>query len=230
MSSASTKPILLYTWSTPNGYKPSILLEELKAVYPGFDYDWKSIDVWTTNEQKEPWFLAINPNGRIPALVDRSRGGFHVFESAAILYYLERHYDKDHKFAVDADKDPDAWSEIEQWVAFVHGGINVIQAQANYFRHSATDKIEYAINRYLNETKRLYSVLNTRLEGREYLAGSGKGKYTIADINAFPLVNVAPYSGINSYDEWPNLKVWLERIRARPAVQAGLSVPQALSF
>lgn len=119
MSSASTKPVLLYTAPTPNGHKPSVFLEELKAAYPGFDYDWQKVDIGAANEQKQPWFLAINPNGRIPALTDRTRGdGFHVFESAAILLYLEQHFDKEKKFAFDPATEPEAWSEILQWIFF----------------------------------------------------------------------------------------------------------------
>lgn len=100
--------------------------------------------------------------------------------------------------------------------------------QAAHFRF-AQDKIEYAINRYTTESKRLFSVLETRLKDREYLAGPGKGKYTIADMNAFPWINLAHYAGIESNDEWPNLKAWVERIKARPAVQAGLGILQYLT-
>ncbi|KZV77811.1 glutathione S-transferase, partial [Exidia glandulosa HHB12029] len=122
---------------------------------------------------------------------------------------------------------PEAWSEIQQWIFFAHGGVGPMQGQANHFRNYAPEKIEYGITRYLNEAKRLYSVLESRLEGREYLAGPGKGKYTIADINVWPwyAVHVASYAGIDSYDEWPNLKAWVERVKARPAVQAGIAVP-----
>lgn len=122
MSSASTatKPVLLYTWRAPNGYKPSILLEELKAAYPGaFDYDVRPVDIGTANEQKQPWYLAINPNGRIPAITDRTRGdGFHVFESGAILFYLEQHFDKENRFSFDPATEPEAFSEIQQWIFF----------------------------------------------------------------------------------------------------------------
>lgn len=223
-----SKPLVLYTWRTPNGFKPSILLEELKAAYPGFDYDWQRIDIGKANQQKEPWFLAINPNGRIPALTDRSRNNFNVFESAAILLYLEQHYDTEKKFSFDHDKEPEAWSEILQWIFFAHGGVGPMQGQANHFRNYTAEKIEYGITRYLNETKRLYSVLDGRLKDRDFLAGPGKGKYTIADINVFPWVNVSSYAGIDSYDEWPNLKAWIERIKARPTVQSGLNVPPPL--
>ncbi|KZV84921.1 glutathione S-transferase [Exidia glandulosa HHB12029] len=224
--SSATKPVILYTARTPNGWKPSILLEELKAAYPGqFDYDWQKIDIGAANEQKQPWFLAINPNGRIPALTDRTRNNFNIFESAAILFYLEQHFDKENKFSFDAATEPEAWSEIQQWIFFAHGGVGPMQGQANHFRNYAPEKIEYGITRYLNEAKRLYSVLESRLEGREYLAGPGKGKYTIADINVWPWVHVASYAGIDSYDEWPNLKAWVERVKARPAVQAGIAVP-----
>lgn len=96
--STSAKPVILYAWRTPNGFKPAILLEELKATYVGFDYDLRGVDIGKANEQKQPSYLAINPNGKIPALTDHTRNDFHVFESAAILLYLEQHFDKDKRF------------------------------------------------------------------------------------------------------------------------------------
>jgi len=222
---AQQAPLLLYTATTPNGFKPSILLEELKAAYPGFTYDFQKI-AFSTNEQKSDWFLKINPNGRIPALIDRSRNNFNVFESAAILLYLEQHYDKEFKFSFDPSTHPDEVSEVFQWIFFAHGGVGPMQGQANHFFRYAPEKIPYAIKRYIDETKRLYSVLNTRLEGRDYLVGSGKGKYSIADINVFPWVKGWKWSGVESIDEFPNVAAWIERISARPQVVAGLRVPE----
>ncbi|EPS98419.1 glutathione S-transferase C-terminal-like protein [Fomitopsis schrenkii] len=219
----TTKSFLLYTAGTPNGRKVSILLEELKVVY-GIDYDVEKIDI-SKNVQKEPWFIKLNPNGRIPVLVDRKRSNFTVFETAAILLYLEQHYDTQFKFSFDRDRSPDDYSEMLQWIFFTHGGIGPMQGQANHFVRFAPEDIPYAKRRYLEETKRLYGVLNIRLNGRDWLAGSGRGTYSIADINAFPWVNGHAFCGIESMDEWPNVKAWLERQNERPAVKAGLAVP-----
>ncbi|KAG9126468.1 glutathione S- transferase, nitrogen catabolite repression regulator [Ceratobasidium sp. 392] len=222
MSTSSTP--LLYTVGTPNGHKPSILLEELKDAYDGFNYDFQKIS-FQDNEQKQPWFLKINPNGRIPALVDRSRDGFKVFESASILLYLAQYYDKENKFSYDPVKDADLYSEQLQWIFFTHGGIGPMQGQANHFYRYAPEKIPYGINRYINETKRLYSVLNDRLTDREYLVGPGKGKYGLADINAFPWVRSWRWAGVDSLEAFPNVEAWLKRIGERSQVKKGLDVP-----
>ncbi|GAB1526244.1 hypothetical protein RhiTH_009411 [Rhizoctonia solani] len=216
---------LLYTAGTPNGHKVSIALEELKEAY-NFQYEVYKIDFHKT-EQKEPWFLKINPNGRIPALVDRSRDNFAVFESAAILLYVAQHYDVERKFSYDPVIDPDLYSEQLQWLFFTHGGIGPMQGQAGHFYRYAVEKIPYAINRYINETKRLYSVLNDRLVDREYLVGLGKGKYGIADINTYPWVRFSSWVGIESLEEFPNLdiKAWVKRISERPQVKSGLDIP-----
>jgi len=218
-------PIKLYTASTPNGFKVSIHLEELKAAYPGFKYEFQALD-FSKNEQKEPWFLEINPNGRIPAITDPNRNGFHVFETAAITQYLSQHYDKEFKFWFDPVNDSDNHSEMVQWIFFIHGGVGPMQGQANHFFRYAPEKIPYAINRYIQETKRLYSVLETRLQGREYLAGPGKGKFSLADINGFPWVRGHGWAGVeNVEEEFPNVAAWLKRIEERPGVYAGLGVP-----
>ncbi|KAG9126467.1 glutathione S- transferase, nitrogen catabolite repression regulator [Ceratobasidium sp. 392] len=138
MSTSNTP--LLYTFNTPNGHKTSIFLEELKDAYDGFNYDIQKIS-FQDNEQKQPWFLKINPNGRIPALVDRSRDGFKVFESAGILLYLAQHYDEENKFSYDPVKDADLYSEQLQWIFFTHGGIGPMQGQANHFYRYAPEKI-----------------------------------------------------------------------------------------
>lgn len=221
----SSNTPLLYTVGTPNGHKPSILLEELKAAYPDFKYDFQAIS-FSKNEQKEPWFLKINPNGRIPALVDRSRGNFAVFESAGILLYLAQHYDKDHKFSYDPATEPDLYSEQLQWIFFTHGGIGPMQGQANHFYRYAPEKIPYAINRYQTETKRLYSVLNDRLADRDYLVGPGKGTYGLADINAYPWVRGWSWAGIDGLEPFPNVEAWLKRITEREQVKKGLDVPE----
>ncbi|CEL55498.1 hypothetical protein RSOLAG1IB_01510 [Rhizoctonia solani AG-1 IB] len=220
----SSNTPLLYTVGTPNGFKASIILEELKAAY-GLEYAVQKID-FQKNEQKEPWFLKINPNGRIPALVDRSRDNFAVFESAAILLYLAQHYDKERKFSYDPVADPDLYSEQLQWIFFTHGGIGPMQGQANHFYRYAPEKIPYGINRYITETKRLYSVLNDRLADREYLVGSGKGKYGLADINTYPWVRSWSWAGVDSLEAFPNVEAWLKRISERPQVDSGLDVPE----
>ncbi|KAI0373748.1 glutathione S-transferase C-terminal-like protein [Pilatotrama ljubarskyi] len=224
-TSPSGKPLQLYTAGTPNGHKVSIFLEELKEMY-GLSYDVHPIDI-STGTQKEPWFLALNPNGRIPALVDPNRGsqGFKVFESAAILLYLAQHYDTQRKFAFDPQTRPEDWSEMLQWIFFTHGGIGPMQGQANHFVRFAPEDIPYAKKRYLDETKRLYGVLNMRLSGRDWLAGLERGAYSIADMNAFPWVSGHGFCGIETLDEWPHVKAWIERTAERPAVQAGTQVP-----
>ncbi|KAJ7744508.1 glutathione S-transferase [Mycena maculata] len=222
---ASTKPFLLYTGPTPNGYKVTIYLEELKTLYPNVEYDTEKIDI-STNRQKEPWFIALNPNGRIPVLVDRSRDNFVVFETAAILLYLAQHYDKQKKFTFDAETEPNDYSEMLQWIFWAHGGVGPMQGQANHFNRYAPEDIPYAKKRYIDETKRLYGVLEIRLADRDWLAGPGRGKLSIADFNVVAWVRVWKFSGVDSIDEFPNVKAWLERISERPAVQAGVTPPQ----
>ncbi|KAJ3485037.1 hypothetical protein NLI96_g5227 [Meripilus lineatus] len=214
----STKPLLLYNWGTPNGRKVTIFLEELKAAY-GVEYEVEKIDI-SKNIQKEPWFIALNPNGRIPVLKDRSRNDFVVFETAAILLYLQQHYDKENKFGFDIASEADDYSVQLQWIFFAHGGVGPMQGQANHFNKFAPEKLPYAIKRYLDETKRLYGVLEIRLSDRDWLAGPGRGKYSIADINVFPWVRIHGFTGVESLDEFPNLKAWVARIDERPAVQA----------
>ncbi|CAE6440174.1 unnamed protein product [Rhizoctonia solani] len=237
---------LLYTVGTPNGHKVSIILEELKDAYR-FQYEVRKIDL-QKNEQKEPWFLKVNPNGRIPALVDRSRDNFAVFESAAILLYVAQHYDIERKFSYDPVIDSELYSEQLQWIFFTHGGIGPMQGQAAHFHRYAPEKIPYAINRYIDETKRLYSgkynasipssnynynnivfqresVLNDRLADREYLVGPGKGKYGVADINTFPWVRASFWVGIDNLDAFPNVEAWVKRIAERPQVKNGLDAP-----
>jgi len=215
------KPIILYTVGTPNGHKASIFLEELKAAY-GLDYEFKGLS-FAKNEQKEDWFLKINPNGRIPAIVDRSRNDFAVFETGSILLYLAQHYDKEHKFSFPTDSNE--YADTLSWMFFANAGVGPMQGQANHFFRYAPEKIPYAINRYQEETKRLYSVLDGHLAGREYIIGAEKGKYSIADINAWTWVRSHAWCGIESVDGFPNLKAWLDRIAARPQVKAGRDVP-----
>ncbi|KII85369.1 hypothetical protein PLICRDRAFT_178450 [Plicaturopsis crispa FD-325 SS-3] len=211
-------PLTLYTVGTPNGQRVSVYLEELKAAYE-LDYTWKKMN-FATKEQKEPWFLALSPNGRIPALVDHTRSDVAVFESAAILLYLSQHYDPARAFSWAPDTDGEEWSEMLQWMFFAHGGVAPMEAQVVHFLHQAPEKIPYAIARFVDETKRLFGVLELRLSGgllegdkpREWLVGD---KYSIADMNAAPWVRAHRFVGVDSLDEWPHVKAWIERFEAR---------------
>ncbi|KAF8165409.1 glutathione S-transferase [Crassisporium funariophilum] len=221
--STPTKPFMLYTLATPNGVPVSAFLEELKAIDSSVDYDYETINI-STNRQKEPWFLKMNPNGRIPVLIDRKRNDFAVFESSAILIYLAQFYDKDLKYSFDPAKDPNDYSEMLQWIFFAHGGIGPMQGQSNHFNNYAPEDIPYGKKRYLDETKRLYGVLQLRLEDRDYLAGPGKGKYSIADIKTWGWVRSHKHAKVESLDPWPGVKAWLERIEERDAVKAGVKI------
>jgi len=219
-----SKSVRLYTAPTPNGVKVSAFLEELKTVYPSFDYDVETISL-SKNTQKEPWFIKLNPNGRIPVIVDQARNDFPVFESGAILLYLQQHYDPDNKFSWDPKANPNEYSEMLQWIFFTHGGVGPMQGQLNHFAKAAPEDVPYAKKRYLNETKRLYGVLEIRLsQGRDWLVGAGRGTYSLADINVLPWVRIHAYGGIETLDEWPNVKKWLEAALARPGFSAGVDV------
>ncbi|KIJ55198.1 hypothetical protein M422DRAFT_23812 [Sphaerobolus stellatus SS14] len=210
-----SKPITLYTAATPNGFPITIALEEL-----GVPYNAKVIS-FKENEQKSEWFLKINPNGRIPAIVDHKNNDFAVFETSAILLYLGQHYDPEHKLSYDPVKESNLYSEVLQWLFFTHGGIGPMQGQANHFIRAAPEKIPYGVKRYTEETKRLYSVIEKRLEGREWLVGT---HYSIADIKAYPWVVAGPIIGID-FAEYPNIQAWINRIKARPATHEGHGVP-----
>lgn len=204
--------IELLTAATPNGQKISIFLQEL-----GIPYTTTPID-FSKDEQKSSTFLQTNPNGRIPAIIDHSRSSFPVFESGAILVYLAEHYDPTYQFSfADANKR----SETLQWLFFQNAGVGPMQGQANHFFRYAPEKIEYGIKRYQNETRRLYSVLEARLQGNKWLVGD---KYSIADISTFAWVRWAGWAGIE-ISEFPALKEWAERIEARGPVKKGLKVP-----
>ncbi|EMD31389.1 hypothetical protein CERSUDRAFT_119781 [Gelatoporia subvermispora B] len=224
MATQTDKPVVLYTQGTPNGFPISVFLEELKEKYGGPDYEAVAMSIRDAdigkvhNQVKSPWFLEINPNGRIPAL---THNGFPVFETSAILLYLGAAFDKEHAFSRDPVSDPQGYSQELQWLFFAHGGIGPMQGQANHFNLYAPEKIPYAINRYLNETKRLFGVLESRLEGREYLLDSG---YGIADIKTWAWVRLGPRTGVD-LGEFPKVKAWVERIDQRPAAQRGLKVP-----
>ncbi|KAI0407219.1 glutathione S-transferase II [Xylaria palmicola] len=177
------------------------------------------------NTQKEPWFVAAGANGRIPAIVDHDRNGFAVFEGLAILGYLTRRYDPEHKFSFPVDSNE--YDEAETWMAWQHGGLGPMQGQANHFLRFAKEKIPYGIQRYIGETERLYGVLDARLADREYVVG---GKFSIADINLVGWVNGAVLSGIDIEGRFPNVHKWLERCLARPGVQRGFAIPSPASY
>ena len=198
----------LYTAPTPNGWKVSILLEELRMPYTVRPIRLQD------GEQKEPWYLKLNPNGRIPTIVDRDEGDFAVFESGAILIYLAEKAGR----LLPADRK--GRSTVIQWVMFQMGGIGPMQGQANVFFRYAPEKIDYAIARYQNETKRLYRVLDTRLSDHEFLAG----EYSIADIATWPWVRIHAWAGVE-VDDLPHLARWIDAIAARPAAQRGVEVP-----
>jgi len=204
--------ITLYTFGTPNGFKISIMLEEL-----GLPYKVVEINL-IKKEQKEDWFLKINPNGVIPAILD---GNQRVFESGAIMLYLAEKYDAERKISY-APGTPE-YTEQLSWFMLQVGGLGPMQGQAHHFRIFADARSEYSIERYYNETKRLYSVLDSRLKESPYLAGD---KYTIADIMHFVCVNVAPAALEIDISEWPALKGWMERIKQREGVKKGLGVPK----
>jgi glutathione S-transferase len=198
----------LYTAETPNGWKISITLEEL-----GLPYTVHALAL-SKNEQKAAWYLKINPNGRIPAIVDRDNGDFAVFESGAILIYLAE------KTGRLMPQDVKGRSRVIQWLMFQMGGIGPMMGQANVFYRYAPEKIPYAIERYQRETRRLLEVLNGQLAGNAYLAG----EYSIADIANWSWVRGYEWAGVN-IDGLDHLKRWMDTIGARPAVQRGRAVP-----
>ena len=198
----------LYTAPTPNGWKVSILLEELDL-----PYEVKAINLGEL-EQKEDWFLKINPNGRIPAIVDRDADDFAVFESGACLIYLAE------KTGEFLPTDPQSRSTVLQWLMFQMGGVGPMQGQANVFFRYAPEKIPFAIERYQRECRRLYEVLDRRLAEVPFLAG----EYSIADMATWPWLRIHGWAGVE-IDGLDHLKRWIEQVGERPAVQKGKDVP-----
>lgn len=244
--SAPETDISLYTSGTPNGQKISITLEELSV-----KYETTHVDI-PKNVQKEDWYLKINPNGRIPAIIDRTptpegkTREKRVFEGQAIMLYLCQKYDKDYKISFPFDSDK--YWEVMEWMTWMQSGLGPMQGQANHFFRYAPEKIEYAIKRYQTETKRLYKVLEDRLveqkaanktaagtkastAGGDAGIGNGDGpwivgdKFTIADIACFSWVNWAEWAGIN-LEPFPEVKKWVDKINEREAVKRGLDVPE----
>ncbi len=201
--------IELLTSRTPNGHKVSIALEEMELPYTVTPIKLQD------GIQKEPWFLALNPNGRIPVIIDHAADNFVVFESGAILVYLA---DQTGKLM---PSDPKGRSLVMQWLMFQMGGIGPMMGQANVFFRYFPEKIPAAIDRYQNESRRLFEVLNARLYDNQWLAGD----YSIADIANWPWVRTHEWSGV-SIDGLPHLQRWHEQMIARPACQKGIEIPE----
>jgi len=195
----------LYTAPTPNGWKISIALEEM-----GLPYEVRVVD-FATNEQKSDWYVKLNPNGRIPTLVD---DGFALFESGAILIYLA---EKTGRFL---PRDVQGRSRVIQWVMFQMSAVGPMMGQANVFLRYFPEKIQPAIDRYQREVTRLFGILDRQLAAHEYIAGD----YSIADMALWPWVSGYEWSGV-SIQEFTNLQRWLAQVGERPAVQAGRDVP-----
>ena len=202
------KMIDLYTSNTPNGYKVSIMLEELKLPYNVIAVD------LVKKEQKKAEYLKLNPNGRIPIIIDRENKNFVVFESGAILIYLAE------KTGQLLPEQPEKRSVVLQWLMFQMGGIGPMQGQAHVFYRYAPEKIEYAINRYQKETLRLYQVLDDQLKNKEYLTDY----FSIADIATWPWVRRHQWAGVE-IEKLYNLRRWVGNLENRPAFQKGIEVP-----
>ena len=203
--------IEVYSWATPNGHKVHIMLEEC-----GLPYRAHAVDIGA-GEQFDPAFLALSPNNKIPALLDPDGpdgAPISLFESGAILLYLAS---KTGRF-LPADL-RGRWSVLE-WLMFQMGGVGPMLGQAHHFRIYAPEKIPYAIDRYTNEARRLYGVMNRKLAKTKYIAGDA---YTIADIAIFPWLRSWKNQGID-WADFPHLKGWFDEIAARPAVLRGVEV------
>jgi GST-like protein len=207
-----TKPIELYYWPTPNGWKITIMLEEL-----GVPYEVKYVNIGK-GEQFEPSFLKIAPNNRMPAIIDPEGPGgqpISIFESGAILQYLGR------KFGKFYPADERARVEVDQWLFWQMGGLGPMAGQAHHFRNYAPEKIPYAIKRYTDEVNRLYGVMNKRLADRDFLGGD----YSIADMASIGWTRSYKNQG-QDLEDFPHLKRWFETIMARPAVERAVLVGQ----
>jgi len=198
----------LYTAPTPNGWEASVTLEEL-----GLPYEAKFVNIGQ-GEQKTPEFLALNPNGRIPVIVDREADDLAVFESGAIMIYLAE------KAGRLLPSDAAGRAGVIQWLMFQMGGVGPMMGQANVFYRYFPEKIQPTIDRYQNEGRRLFEVLDGHLENREWLAG----EFSIADIANWCWVRTHRWSGIDT-DGLENLQAWMGRLDARPACQRGVEVP-----
>ena len=204
--------ITLYTSATPNGRKVSVALEELNL-----DYDPQDINL-TKNVQKEDWYLKINPNGKIPAIVDHDANDLTIFESGAILIYLAE------KTGRLLPSDSVNRFNVLQWLFLQVGGVGPMQGQANVFYRYMDNAIPEATSRYQNETNRLYSLLNQQLSKHEFLAGD----LSIADIAHYPWIKLADWAGIN-IDDYEHIKRWLDQLDTRATFSKGMNVPEDIS-
>ena len=210
---SKSNDIHLYTAPTSNGWKPIIFLEEA-----GIEYDLTSVN-FAKREQKIPEYLKLNPNGRIPTIVDRSNNNFVVFESGAILWYLAEKYDK---FLPQNSNDK---SQTLQWLMFQMANIGPMMGQAMYFQRIAAklgEEQPFAIKRYVKESRRLMEILDKHLVDREYLVAN---EYTIADIATYPWARAYYWANV-SIEGLPHLQAWFERIDAREATQRALEIPE----
>ena len=211
---STEKEIHLYTASTMNGWKPVIFLEEA-----GIEYDLTYVD-FSKNEQKAPEYIKrLNPNGKIPTIVDRSNNDFVVFESGAILWYLAE------KYNVFLPQSADERSKTLQWLMFQMAGIGPMMGQAMYFQRIAAKNgeiNEFSINRYVNESRRLFEVLDTQLQGHDYIVGD---EFTIADIATYPWARAYYWANV-PVDGLENLQAWFDRIDQREATQRALEIPK----
>lgn len=213
--------IVLYAADTPNSWKVAALLEEL-----GVAYEVVAIDI-AQNTQKEPWFLAMNPNGRTPAMLDRSKPDepFYLFESGAMLLYLCDKYS-----SPLLPRDPRRRSEVEQWLMWQMSALGPMLGNCMYFKRiaapMATDvsKLQFGIDRYHKESVRLLGVLDERLKDRDFLCGPGKGELSVADISCYGYVQAHWWAGVD-VSQLAGLRAWLARLAERPAIAAGLAVP-----
>ncbi|MCW5695067.1 MAG: glutathione S-transferase N-terminal domain-containing protein [Pseudolabrys sp.] len=213
-TATGAKPIQLYYWPTSNGFKISIMLEECRLPYAI-----KPVNI-SKGEQFDPDFLAVSPNNRIPAIVDPNGPGgrpISIFESGAILQYLAR---KTGKFYPNDER---GRVEVDQWLFWQVGGVGPMAGQANHFKNYARTNIPYAIARYVDEVNRLYGVMNKRLADRDFIAG----RYSIADMALIGWVSGWERQG-QDIEQFPHLKRWIARMKARPAVARGLALGQEL--
>lgn len=200
----------LYTWTTPNGRKVSILLEEL-----GVEYNVHPINIGQ-GDQKTPQFLKIGPNNKIPVIVD-SDNDLALMETGAIMIYLAEKYGK------FLPAEPEKKIRVIEWLMWQMGGLGPMAGQAHHYLHFNPGKAEYAEERFSTEVQRLYGVLNTRLEGRDYICD----EYSIADMACWPWVSRYEWQQINLAD-YPNVRAWYQRLLAREAVQKGYHVPKVM--
>jgi glutathione S-transferase len=215
------------------GYKASIVLEELAAAY-GINYTYQLINL-PLGIQKQPWYLALNLNGKIPVIVDHDAGGFSLHEAHAIAQYLARKFDKDHLFTFSPFTEPQEVARMEQWLAWCTGELSPAFTTCMQFVrfHPDRDGVVdgFAQNKYLTVAEGALDVMNKHLEGRDYLVGTGRGKYSIADMLCFPFSSFTMACGLGrTMDRWPNVQRWSDEIAKRPAVMKGVTIPIPTPF